>query len=297
METRIRRNIIILVVVTFLVLIGMSAGWFFVLVRPQREEIAKTETQYEELKQKAGTLDANLKAKQVAEDKLNYLKGQLVFFRGGETDRLAQGLYRRLYFGEIEGDTPANKAARDIAWRSWMNEYHYQFGPALQFELKRAEAESQVSLTMPAIKVDDPPQTPEAVKAPNNGFLKPLSATNNGSLSLTVSGTFQNILRFLENINHSNILMVVGNIKLEGYSPTIKASFTVTPYLVAAGPGAKLAATSGAPAEGAPAEGAPPADGAAPPGGAPPGAPPTPPAGGKAAVVAKIKNPRTQAGF
>jgi hypothetical protein len=194
-----------------------------------------------------------------------------------------------LYFGEIDGDTPVNKAARDIAWRSWMNEYHYQFGPALQLELKRAEAASQVSLTMPAIKVDDPPQTPEAVKAPNNGFLKPLSATNNGTLALTVSGTFQNILRFLEEINHSNILMVVGNIKLEGYSPTIKASFPVTPYLVASGPGAKLSASAAPAAEGAAGEGTPPG---AP---TPPGTPPT--EGAPAAVVAKIKNPRTQAGF
>ena len=151
METRIRRNIIILVVVTFLVLIGMSAGWFFVLVRPQREEIARTETQYEDLKSKAGGLDKALKDKQQAEDRLDYLKGQLVLFRGGETNRTTQGLYRRLYFGEIDGDKPANKAARDLAWRSWMNEYHYEFGPALQAELKRAETVSQVSLVMPAI--------------------------------------------------------------------------------------------------------------------------------------------------
>lgn len=286
METRIRRNIIILVVVTFLVLIGMSAGWFFVLVRPQREEIARTETQYEELKTKASGLDKALKDKQVAEDRLNYLKGQLVLFRGGETNRAAQGLYRRLYFGDVAGDSAAQKAALDVLWRSWMNEYHYQFGPTLQAELKRAEAASQVALTMPAIKVDDPPQTPEDAKSkiPTNGFLKPLSATNNGTLSLEVAGTFQNILRFLENINRSSILMVVGQIKLEGYSPNIKATFPITVYLVASGPGAPIKATSGAAPGG---EGG--GDGEGEP------TPPTPPPTQNQAVVAKIKNPRTQA--
>jgi hypothetical protein len=297
-ETRIRRNIIILVVATFLVLIGMSAGWFFVLVRPQREEIAKTETQYNDLKTKAGTLDSALKAKQQAEDRVNYLKGQLAFFRGGEDDRLDKGLYRRLYFGEVENsDADIKKTALDVAWRSWMNEYHYEFGPALQSELKRAEAAAKVTLAMPAIKVDDPPQTPEDVtkKLPTNGFLKPLSATNNGSLTLQVTGTFPGVLRFLEALSRSSILMVVDkNLKLENYSPTIKTTFNITPYLIAAGPGAKLAATSavdaaaGAAANAAGAV----ADAAA--------GPPNEPAATQRTtpeVVAKIKNPRSQAGF
>lgn len=298
METRIRRNIIILVVATFLVLIGMSAGWFFVLVRPQREEIAKTETQYNDLKTKAGTLDSALKAKQQAEDRVNYLKGQLAFFRGGEDDRLDKGLYRRLYFGEVDNsDADIKKTALDVAWRSWMNEYHYEFGPALQSELKRAEAAAKVTLAMPAIKVDDPPQTPEDVtkKLPTNGFLKPLSATNNGSLTLQVTGTFPGVLRFLEALSRSSILMVVDkNLKLENYSPTIKTTFNITPYLIAAGPGAKLAAASAVDAAAGAvtnAAGAV-ADAAA-------GPPNEPAATQRTApeVVAKIKNPRSQAGF
>lgn len=244
METRIRRNIIILVVVTFLVLVGMSAGWFFALVRPQREQIAQVGKEYDEFALSAGKLDTNLKEKQKAEDQLKYLTGQLEFFRGGQTNRDAIGLYRRMYFGEIEGGGDVNKAARDYAWRAWMNEYHYQFGPALRDEFLRAEAASGIALTMPAIIVDAPPQMPELVKAPTNGFLKPLSATNNGTLTMTISGAFPNLLRFLNTINHASILMVIGNIKLEGYSPTIKATFTVTPYLIAAGPGAKLTASS-----------------------------------------------------
>jgi len=275
-ETRIRRNIIILVVVTFLVLVGMSAGWFFVLVRPQKEEIAKVEQDYTGLKAKAGELKKNLDDERKAKDKLEYLQGQLAFFRGSEVSEGTQGLYRRLYFGAIDGTSAINIAAREEAWRKWMNEYHYSYGPTLGFELDRIAKLANVQVPIPAIKVDDPPQKPEDVKTPANGLLKPLSATNGGQITLTVSGSFGNILRFLEYVNHSSILMVVGNIKLEGYSPNLKATFPLTPYLIAAGPGIKLTAGS------APAPSAAGSDGE--------GVPPKPPVVEGAAV--KIKNPR-----
>lgn len=293
METRIRRNIIILVVVTFLVLIGMSAGWFFVLVRPQREEIARVQTEYDERKAKADSLPTALEKERQSKDKLEYLKGQLFFFRGSDESRSVNGLYRRLYIGDIEGTSPLNQRDRQEAWRAWMNEYHYAYGPELGRELLRAAADyptgqAPVLLTLPAIKVDDPPQRPEDVKAPANGLLKPLSATNNGELELVVTGTFQNILRFLERLNRSPFLMVIGNIKFEGYAPNLKATFKITPYLVAAGKGVKLTATGGAaaPAPGAGAPGEPGAPGD-------PGAPPeaAPPADAEGSAV-RIKNPR-----
>jgi hypothetical protein len=89
-------------------------------------------------------------------------------------------------------------------------------------------------------------------------------------------------------------MVVDKNLKLENYSPTIKTTFNITPYLIAAGPGAKLAATSavdaaaGAAANAAGAV----ADAAA--------GPPNEPAATQRTtpeVVAKIKNPRSQAGF
>lgn len=289
METRIRRNIYIVVGVTFVVLVAMSAGWYAVLVRPQKDEIAKAITEYQALSAKASKLEVALENEQKAEDKLEYLQGQLNFFRGSKENERVQGLYRRLYFGEIDGTSPKNVADRQIAWRQWMNEYHTEFGPALLAELRRIRDISSVQFAMPAVKVDDPPQKPEDVAPPQNGFMKPLSATNNGDLTLTVTGTFDNILRFLENINHSSILMVVGNIKLEGYSPQLNATFTLTPYLIAAGPAIKLAAS-------APPAGAAPAGDGTPVPGAPGGVPGGPPSAGANAQaggpIVKIKNPR-----
>ncbi len=298
METRIRRNIIILVVVTFLVLIGMSAAWFFVLVRPQREKAATLTTEYDALKQKADTLKKSQEDQRLAEDKLSYLEGQLFLFRGSNDNAAVNGLYRRLYFGDIQGDSPVNQRDRQIAWRSWMNEYHSAngFGPALLQELRRAETDSLVGLKIGGdnkIVVDSPPQRPEDVTVPANGLLKPLSATNNGDLTLEVTGGFANILNFLQRINRSNILMVVGNIKLEGYQPNLKATFIITPYLIAAGKGVTITATGGGGAAAAGGPGGPgpgPGPGSPDAPGGPPAAAPGPP--GAAASTVKVKNPR-----
>src|SRR5690606_14265451 len=99
-------------VVTFLVLVGMSAGWFFLLVRPQKEEMAKVEAVYTERKSKADGLKRALEAERQAKDKLEYLKGQTFFFRGSDENRTVSGLYRRLYFGDITGDTKINERER-----------------------------------------------------------------------------------------------------------------------------------------------------------------------------------------
>jgi hypothetical protein len=210
------------------------------------------------------------------------------------------GLYRRLYFGDIQGDSPVNQRDRQIAWRSWMNEYHSDngFGPALLRELRSAEADALVGLKIGSdnkIVVDSPPQLPEEVpqKIPSNGLLKPLSATNNGDLTLEVTGAFPNILNFLQRLNRSSILMVVGNIKLEGYQPNLKATFNITPYLIAAGKGVPLTATGGGAPAGGAGGGAPGGPGSPGGPGAPggPGGPPGPPAGAEGSSI-KIKNPR-----
>lgn len=283
METRIRRNNWILVIATFLILVVMCASWFFLLVRPQKEEMAKVEAEYTERKNKADDLQKALEAERQAKDKLEYLKGQTFFFRGSDENRRVNGLYRRLYFGDIEGTTKMHEREQQEAWRAWMNEYHYTFGPALKAELESAAAEAGVGIAYSDIKVDDPPQMPEEVKGkiPPNGLLKPLSATNNGDLDVTVTGAFPNIMRFLERLNRSSILLVVGNIKLEGSSPGLKGTFKLTPYLVASGKGAKLTATGGTA----------PAAQAGEPGAVPPeGAEPAPAAEAGSAV--RIRNPR-----
>src|SRR5690606_35211641 len=100
-------------------LIGMSAAWYFLLVRPQREQIASVQTEYDARKAKADSLQAALNKERQAKDKLEYLKGQLFLFRGSDDNRAVNGLYRRLYIGDIQGETPLNQRDRQEAWRAW----------------------------------------------------------------------------------------------------------------------------------------------------------------------------------
>ena len=252
---KIQRNIYIVFGVSALLLIGMVAAWFLLLVRPQNDEIAKVRGNYEARAKVAETLGAELVHKAKAAEQKQYLDGQLAFL---------QTRYRSLYFDKIEGDGPLADVNRDRTWRRWMNEYYSEFGVEARQELIAAANETGVIIKT-SIKVDAPPKVPEEVAPPASGFLKPTGASG-GALGVSITGTFPDILRFLNRINLSPILMSVGNIKLDGYSPTINASFTITPYLLSRG--TEITTSVAQPAGDAPAGGAP---GAGAPGGALPG--------------------------
>jgi hypothetical protein len=265
-EAKIRRNLFILAGATFLLLLIITGAWFMLLVRPQKEQLTKTQELYDTRKQLADGLQKALAAQRKSEDELAYAQDQMQFLTGTAQRR---GRFRSLYFGDINGDSEANKAARLVTWHRWLNEYYSGFGLALSDELVRIAQQSGVVLkTTSKIQVDAPPRNPEDVKPPTHGFMMPLSNSNGGALSVTITGDLSHILQFFDGINQSSILMVVGNIKLEGYSPLVTATFTLTPYLLATGPGAtaSAAATPAAAPAAAPAPG----DSAAPP---PPPAP------------------------
>lgn len=237
------------------------------LVRPQKEQLTKVQATYDSRKQLADNLSPALAAQRKSEDELSYAQDQMEFLTGTANRK---GRFRSLYFGDISGSSDANQAARLVTWHRWLNEYYRGFGFALRGELLRIARESGVNLkTDGKIQVDAPPRNPEDVKPPSHSFMLPLSNSNGGAIKISITGDLPHILKFFNGINQSSILMVVGTIKLEGYSPLITASFPLTPYLLASGPGA-VPSVDAAPA-GAPAPGGMP-------GGMPPGAglPPAP---------------------
>ncbi|MEO6906863.1 MAG: hypothetical protein ABI210_03140 [Abditibacteriaceae bacterium] len=218
------------------------------LVRPQKELLTKTQATYDSRKQLADGLGAALAAQRKSDDELNYARDEIDFLTGTANRK---GRFRSLYFGDINGNSDANQAARLITWHRWLNEYYRGFGFALSDELVRIATESGVTLkTDDKIQVDAPPRNPEDVTPPTHSFMLPLSNSNGGSIKISITGDLPHILKFLNGINQSSILLVVGTIKLEGYSPLITASFPLTPYLLASGPGAAPgndAASTGAP--------------------------------------------------
>ncbi len=72
MEGRIKRNIYILIGVTFVLLTGMIAAWFFALIKPLKEKTAQTQQEYQARKTVADTLPAKLAAQKQAEDREVY---------------------------------------------------------------------------------------------------------------------------------------------------------------------------------------------------------------------------------
>lgn len=270
-ESLYKRRIIILVAVALVLWIGGVAGWYFGVLKPQKEELAKVAVAYQTRLATANRLDQAQKDQKKAEDRLAYLNGQLGFLRQR---------YRNLYFGDIGADyaseTLVQKANRETAWRAWMNTYYNGYGPALKRELENAATSSGVIINS-MISVTPPPRAPEEVVPPGNGLLKPVVAGANnaaggtapqslppttapgtgspsvggagGDMSVSVTGTLPNILRYFDRLNTYATLVRVGSIKLDtdpGPPLRVKATFSITPYLLATGPGAKLGDSAGA---------------------------------------------------
>jgi len=219
-------------------------------------ELTTTQTAYETASTNAKKLEASLTAQRVAELNKDLAQQQVAAFRQR--------------FRSLNYDLNSSAGAREGTFRRVLNEYYTDYGIELRRQLIQAADESGV-IIQTAIKVQTPPQNPEDVVAPPTGFIKPLDG--GGTMAVTLTGTLPNILRFFERINQSEILMTVGSgssaatgtgtgagsstsggggggggigFKLENASPTIKATFTLTPYLLASGPDAALPGGGGA---------------------------------------------------
>jgi hypothetical protein len=252
-ESRIRRNIYILIGVAVFLLIAMIAAWYFVLIKKQKEDLASLQGQITTRQGNADRLAKALADAQKAQDRLGYLQSQIGFFRNVR--------YRSLKFDDINasGDAGLQKAARIATWRRWLREYFTEYGLALAKTLQDYANDAGVVINTTS-KINAPPKAPEEVAVPPNGIFKP---AGDAPLSVTITGPLENVIRFFDRINTSNILMMIGTIKLEsaaaggasggpgaaaggganttpvglrpGVSPRLMASFNLTPYLLASG--------------------------------------------------------------
>jgi len=220
METKLRRLIIGTFAGTFVLLVLMIVVWNMAMIRPLKEKISQAQAKYDDEKKVAEGLKAALANKVKAQNNLLLVDDQLKSFR------------KR--FRAIKIDLTDN--GKETTWKGYMTEYSREFGIALRDEIVAAADDAQVDVSTSA-KIDAPPQKPEDVPVPG-GFLKPVTG---GSLNVTIEArSYNDVLRFLNRINKSRILMTVGNINLSGYAPAIKASLSVTPYLLTDGPSVSL---------------------------------------------------------
>ena len=251
-----------------LLLIGIGAAWAMLLMKPENEKLAQVNSELSTLKTTAQGLAAAKQSLAEAEAREVNVNKQLTFFRNR---------YRSLDYGRWDpnGTDAVNLALREAIWREQMREFSYNYGPRLLGELLGAAQSSGVTMVgwdKLKIEVQDPPKGPENLTIPPNGFYKP---TGEAPLPVVITGRLDQILDFFRKIHQGQILMKVGSsLKLSGSSPSITASFTVQPYLVARGEKVQLSAVA-APAAGAPGTTGAPAGGSPPTGSSSGGPPPT----------------------
>jgi hypothetical protein len=229
-----------------------------------REKATQVANDYTKENSDAEKLAEALASKKQAEDDLVLIRSE------------AQEMQARYHHFDynLDGDK-----ARKITWQRYTNEMSMTYGIKLRNQLLAAAERSGIRINS-TVKVDAPPQVPENLTLPTSGFLKPVTG---GNLKVDASGSFANFLTFFDELNRPvpdpndpsqslNILFVVGSdLKFDGYSPDIKTSFTVTPYLIARFPPDKLTTP---PQAGAPAAAAAPGAEGAPAGGTPAGGAP-----------------------
>lgn len=243
-EALLRRNITIIsivsVVLAGLILLIMKLRFFDTV----NASLTAANTNYSTYEGNGKKLKDNLKSLKIAQNNLTFASDQTNVFRQR---------FRSLAF-----DLPPEPDAgpRVATWRRYLNEYNSDYGVELRRVLIQAADESEVIIST-SVKVAAPPQNPEEVVTPPAGFLKPLSTT---SVSVQASGPLNNVMRFLERINQSEVLLTTGStgsvgIKVEAAPLGVRATFNITPYLVATGPAAQLPAPAAAPSTGSAAPG------------------------------------------
>jgi len=261
-ESALRNRNIAVVAIAFVLAIAIALVWKLRFFDNVNTQLTTAQTAYTTQSATAKKLEASLTAQRIAEVNRDLAERQVNVFR------------KR--FRSLNYDLNSSPGAREATFRRVLNEYFTDYGVELRRELIEAADESGVIIAT-TVKVQTPPQNPEDVVAPPTGFSKPLDG--GGTMAVTVTGTLPNILRFFERINQSEILMTVGSgqagsggtgtqagggaqggtvgFRLENTvadSSLIKATFTLTPYLLTTGPdaglpagGATTVAASGAP--------------------------------------------------
>jgi hypothetical protein len=245
METNLRRGIIATFGITFFLMVVMIVVWKFKFYDDVNAQLTQTAANYSTQKGIAADLSKNQLAAAIAQDRVLLAKDELDYF---------QKRFRALNIN-VNPDSKGGDGNRNATWVGWMREYFSEYGLAMRKELVNAAQETDVVLNT-TVKVQAPPQLPELVAAPPSGFLRPIQ----GDLSVEVVGSLPDILRFLDRVNRSAILMTVGNIKIEGPGSSTaagggeallpKATFTIAPYLLAKGPSVQLTAGAAAPVAG-----------------------------------------------
>lgn len=230
------------IIIGIVLLLGLSAACFFLMIKPKSEELAAAQQKYETDKAKADTLPQVKQQYEIAVQ--DWMKAQV---------DLNQLMALR--------STPISFYTPIPAWIALWQEYRVTMPGVIESFVKSFGLRIISGVPMPA-----PPGAPPP--PPAGGYM----SIPEGQVTLTVEGTLQQLERFYRSIKYCPRVMTVSGLSLSGTGTRLTATIPMNFYLlVETPPGAAPAAGAGGPG------GAPPG---APPGMPPPGAPPPSPSGG-----------------
>ncbi|HEY3397107.1 MAG TPA: hypothetical protein VGM19_05540 [Armatimonadota bacterium] len=205
------------IIIGVVLILGVSAAFFFLMVKPKSEELKKAEDQYATDKTKADTLPAT-------QAKYN--------------EALAAWMFAQADLEQLMGarSTPISFYAPIPAMIALWQEYRVTLPQAIERFVKSTGVEIVSGASIPA-----PPSTPPA--PPASGYM----AEPEGGVTLTVKGTLQQIERLYRSIGRFDRVMTIGGLSLTGEGTVLTASIPMKFYLlVEVPPGAAAAAAPAA---------------------------------------------------
>jgi hypothetical protein len=155
-------------------------------------------------------------------------------------------------------DPDIDYSDRMVAWNEYINELNYKLGPMIEQWIPTTGVKPTSAIT-----------TPTASSDPNDIISKnPIVIPLNAGSSISVVGSFPQVLHHIEAWNNFNRIVLIDKVALAGISPFVIGTYTATVYEFprnADTPGPAVPSTAGAASSGGPPGGPP---------GMPPGGPP-----------------------
>lgn len=196
---------IYVVIIGSVLCVAAAALAFFLLYKPLTQELAKLEKDYIDKKTIADKIPDMEVQKRKSQAQLRDANIELASY---------SKRFRKLHFEKAAGDWDA---LFDL-WR----EYREQLGPAFIKFVGATGCRLTSGVTMPT-----PPVSP--ISPPASGFL---TIPESGAMSVSVVGTLGQIYALLNKLPKFEYLNSVGPVSVQGTSPRLTATFSITFYLV-----------------------------------------------------------------
>lgn len=198
-------HVAIIGVVVALVALGVA---YFAFIKPTNEQIAQKQSELEGLQQQAAKLPSSQQALQRAN--LDRAKSQAALARY-EARYMRVGPNRQIIdFAGQEGRTRAML----VLWR----EQAETLGPILERYMNRAGVRLLTPIAVPPAPTDPMAINPAEIRLDFPG--------------IQVTGTYRNILRFLNSLREIPRLILVNNVTLSGSSPLITAAIDLSVFIL-----------------------------------------------------------------